>query len=61
MSKNESITIYFPNDTTRNENWEYDDVTGYIPITPMSKYDFIQRYLQYVNNMSIRQDKLPEG
>ena len=61
MSKNESIIVDFPYDTTRNPVWEYDDVTGYIPEKPTSKDDFIRRYLQYVNNASIKHDFLPEG
>ena len=38
---NKKIEIFFPNTETENPIWEYENVTGYITIPPISMEDFI--------------------
>jgi len=39
--ENNKIEIFFPNTDTENPIWEYNNVTGYITIPPISMENFI--------------------
>jgi hypothetical protein len=62
MSKNKSITVYFPNTPSDNPMWEYDNVTGYVPAVTITKEEFIRNNnLGKTHNFSQKQDNALSG